>query len=912
MRPRILIVNESSVLRTGYSTYGREMLKRFHASNKYELAELACYVEANDPRIQNLPWVVYANLPNSKNQDEINRYNSNPANQFGEWRLEEVCLDFRPHVVCIPPGELVLTNNGYIPIEQLCVEDMVATHTGSFQPIKKVFRHQHKGEIRSISFNGCTESLRLTPEHPVLVYKKRKQTNQKKSFCKIYEGINPEFVAAKDIKVGDLIVLPDLNQHQSINSVNITDYLSQFILEDDIVYTKIHNETCNKLPQNIIIDYDLGIILGYIISDGYISKYSTNVTFTGDEEHYVNEYNKLLYNKFKLTGSITKNKNKYAIDVRVNSVLLSEFLTKFNYKQYIWTNKEFVKGLIRGLVRSDGCYKKNTVSFCSIHKDLAHLFRILCWLLKIPTRLHKNTNAYEVEGYGESARKLHEICKKHTNIDTPNAKKPLKRVQHINNYLVASVTRNRSLNYYGQVYNIEVENDNSYIVQQSCVHNCDIRDYWMLSGEYRSPLRPYYYWSIMPTVDSYPQNEEWISVFKDADAVFTYQDWSYNVLQHEGGGQINLICSAPPAASEDFSPLDRNLIKSHYGLSNHKIIGTVMRNQRRKLFPDLFASFRIFLDDTQRSDILLYCHTSYPDMGWDFPRLLLKYQLTSKVLFTYICRECGYVFPQFFSDALTSCPNCHKLSAGMSNVQNGVDDRILSQIYNMFDLYLQISTCEGFGMPMVEAAACGVPIMGIDYSAMSDVIRKLGGYLLPPLTLTTELETGCFRAVSNNDILIESLKQFFDLKPEQHEQLRINTRNNYLKHYNWDITAQKWMNLFDTVDIDKYEKLWYSPFSMNDLPNDYPRNLDNKTFARWLILSTLGDPRYINSHMEARLIRDLNYGASNPGLNGMYFNENSMLFSKPNWQPFNQETAFKHFVELGKRKLHWEQQRCQK
>ena len=50
-----------------------------------------------------------------------------------------------------------------------------------------------------------------------------------------------------------------------------------------------------------------------------------------------------------------------------------------------------------------------------------------------------------------------------------------------------------------------------------------------------------------------------------------------------------------------------------------KVIGTVMRNQRRKLFPELFEAFGKYLKKTQDKNTYLYCHTSYPDNGWDLP-----------------------------------------------------------------------------------------------------------------------------------------------------------------------------------------------------------------------------------------------------------------------------------------------------
>lgn len=439
----------------------------------------------------------------------------------------------------------------------------------------------------------------------------------------------------------------------------------------------------------------------------------------------------------------------------------------------------------------------------------------------------------------------------------------------------------------------------------------DIRDFWMCSHEYRSPFRSYYNWCITPTVDAYPQNEEWLSTYADADGVFTYQDWSKKVLDYEGGGRIKTLGAAPPAAAPEFRPQPG--IKDQYGLSNKTVFGTVMRNQRRKLFPDLFASFRIFLNETKRQDVLLYCHTSYPDMGWDIPKLLLQYELTSKVLFTYKCKNCGHFFPNFFNDILTMCPKCGDMSASFVSVQDGLTNDQLSTIYNIFDLYIQYSNSEGFGMPQLEAAACGVPIMSVDYSAMTDAVQKLGGVPIPLVALNLELETGCFRAIPSNDMFIKYLINFIELDDNSKQNLRIQTRQAYVNNYSWDTTAKKWMDYFDSVDIEHYEKLWKSPPKYINIPSDYPKNLSNKDFAEWLIVTLLQETRFVHSYMEARLIRDLNYGVTAPGLSGMYFNDDSAspMFHRPNWQEFNKDIAFRHFVELAKRKNHWEKKRWQ-
>ena len=440
---------------------------------------------------------------------------------------------------------------------------------------------------------------------------------------------------------------------------------------------------------------------------------------------------------------------------------------------------------------------------------------------------------------------------------------------------------------------------------------CDIRDFWMMEFQERSPFRRFYNWTIMPTVDAAPQHKQWIHTYANADGVFTYSDWALSSLKEQSGAAINCLGSAPPSADSSYSPVqDKEAHKRSLGFEDGvKIIGTVMRNQRRKLYPDLFEAFRMFLDKSGRTDVYLYCHTSYPDLGWDLPEIMMKCGVASKCLFTYICSECGYVFPDFFKDAISQCKKCNKFSAKLSNVRNGVPVEILSSIVNCFDLYVQYANSEGFGLPQVEAAACGVPVMSVDYSAMSSVIRKLGGTPLKPKTLYKELETGCMRAVPDNEHTAQKFVEFFDLPQAMRMKKGFESRKLFEEHYQWNQTADKWEQRFDSVEILPESETWKSPPRIH-LPSDrYPEGMDNKNLVDWLIINVLGEPEKLNSYMSSRLVRDLNYGQTKEGMGGIYYNENSLLDSAPKTMVFNPHDAYKHMLELCNRRNYWEKMR---
>ena len=199
--------------------------------------------------------------------------------------------------------------------------------------------------------------------------------------------------------------------------------------------------------------------------------------------------------------------------------------------------------------------------------------------------------------------------------------------------------------------------------------------------------------------------------------------------------------------------------------------------------------------------------------------------------------------------------------------------------------------------------------MSIDYSAMSSVIRKLGGVPLTPKAVYNELETGCNRAVPDNEYTANQLKKFFSLSNDQQAQKGKDTRANFDKYYQWDETAQKWQDYFDNVNIYPIEETWKSPPRIHSPATDVPGHLPPREYVQWLILNVLGEPERLNSYMEARMVRDLNYGMYIEGTGDMYLNEDSYKFARPEFKPFDIETAYDIMADLCHRRNKWEMRR---
>lgn len=63
----------------------------------------------------------------------------------------------------------------------------------------------------------------------------------------------------------------------------------------------------------------------------------------------------------------------------------------------------------------------------------------------------------------------------------------------------------------------------------------------------------------------------------------------------------------------------------------------------------------------------------------------------------------------------------------------GLPAQYLACVYNAADVYLGAAMTEGFGIPIIEAQACGLPVVVTDYAAMPELVRW--GIKVPPADL---------------------------------------------------------------------------------------------------------------------------------------------------------------------------------
>jgi len=131
------------------------------------------------------------------------------------------------------------------------------------------------------------------------------------------------------------------------------------------------------------------------------------------------------------------------------------------------------------------------------------------------------------------------------------------------------------------------------------------------------------------------------------------------------------------------------------------VYGMVGRNVTRKDFGCLINSFGR-LDSEVRENSILYLHTGVREIGgekpgWDISWFVIRNNLVGKV-----------VTPDF------------------NSMWIGSSEEKMSEVYNCLDVYVQATFGESFGLPVLEAMACGLPVIASENSSLPEIVGDAG------------------------------------------------------------------------------------------------------------------------------------------------------------------------------------------
>jgi len=376
--------------------------------------------------------------------------------------------------LCVPKGKLIFSNNKFKNIEEIIENDYVIGHSGKERKVIRTFKRKYNDEIIKINLFVDFESLDLTPEHPVYAIKREKFITKKDKFKNI-SLLKPEWIKSKDIEKGDIILRTEIPQKYFEDQIfDMKDLDKSLQYDNDFVWYKTgYNYKSELIKYNRFINIsELSFLFGWYISEGTDAK--SKLIFSLNSEKEIDIAKKIISEMYKLFGA----KGNYYIkntklQVKFNSTILCKFFTffcdkyAFNKKipeQILLGSIQSLENLVQNMVLGDGCLLNN-----NMYNYTTTSYILARQLIFANQRLNKKTNLQLNKRNRIDKRKCYTLSWSINNKDFRHSNKSWWHPEGLA-ILVKNVNFEK---YNGYVYNIEVEEDNSYLLSNATVHNCE-------------------------------------------------------------------------------------------------------------------------------------------------------------------------------------------------------------------------------------------------------------------------------------------------------------------------------------------------------------------------------------------------------------------------------------------------------
>ena len=366
---------------------------------------------------------------------------------------------------CFIEGTQVLTYKGYKPIEDVTLNDKLLTHMGKFQTILNLQRKNYNGDLYELKIKYHSDIIVCTEEHPFYVREKSiiRENNKNTS-----EYSEPRWKPAKELTQNDFVGMV----------ININESIPEFSFNEIINQHKT-NKVAIKLNKK-----EYWFMMGYYVSDGWI-------------EETTKKDGRCMH---KIRFSINNRDEKEVFDI-INDIIpitdehcdsgINQKCKKFGCSDYTWyyifkmfgkyahgklipewvqdAPKEFIQEFINGYIKADGSINsKGCISLTTVSYDLAHGLQRLYLKLGFICSSNKfiRPSSTVIEGRTVNQRDTYQV-----QVFLTKQRNSSSFIE--GNYAWFAPFKISKRHVVGMpVYNFEVENDNSYIVENVVVHNC--------------------------------------------------------------------------------------------------------------------------------------------------------------------------------------------------------------------------------------------------------------------------------------------------------------------------------------------------------------------------------------------------------------------------------------------------------
>lgn len=402
-------------------------------------------------------------------------------------------------LACVIPGTKIVARTGLVAIENVTPGMQVLTHRGNWKRVTEVMVNSAYKPVVEVKANGF-DSLFATTNHPVWTARYRQDRNHHHHFDGhqwVSAGyLKPRVRNRRGASDGLTLTAPDITNNSGV--LHCADYLilgarntsCGWVAQkswDDGEFIRHSSAKVRPIPSEIKMTRGLGRLLGLYLAEGHaVNGVSLVWSFHEDETHLIDEVRAELEANFGLTNVTVASGTGKGKNVRVGSQFLTELfdcgkaLTK-RLPDWAWNGTaEFFEGVLTGWNDGDGITDTRNgrhdgdggarARACTKSETLAWQMRLIAAALGIPASLAVNDRKVEddrkIGGYQLRSNGPTYVL----GWPLDPRREGIYRIE--DGALVSPIRAVDPTDYTGVVYNLEVEDDHSYVTTSGTVHNC--------------------------------------------------------------------------------------------------------------------------------------------------------------------------------------------------------------------------------------------------------------------------------------------------------------------------------------------------------------------------------------------------------------------------------------------------------